>query len=730
MSSVLTPEFYSSIIQHTNDMICIITTEGLYKYVNNAVSTKMGYAYHDLIDKSALHYIHPDDLPDILGVLQDINHAGQIKVKPFRFLHQNGGWRWLSLTLTNMLDNPAICGLVTNCRDITEEVEANTLLSKKEAYYSALFFNHPDLVFTLNEQGIIESSNAKVANILGYTTGETWGQHFAQYVAPTHLEEALQAFRKVIENGAHTFETRIVDKNKQLLDLSVTLVPVWLHGRITAVHCVAKDITQVKQAERLLREQAVQLNNILGSITDSFFALNKHWQITYANPTFAKFLKLPAEKLLKRNIWQETPDLISTHFYRKCMEVMVTGRPTEYEEYIGVLGTITNYRIYPFEEGIAVCFTDISAKKAAEEELKKLSLVASKTTNGVLITCKNGLIEWANNSFLNLTGYTLAEIENKDPLKLLQGPDTNQEALQNLRRLLVLGIPFSEELLTYKKNGEKVWIAADITPILDDEGKIEKLIILYTDISERKFAETKLLQLNENLVQQNSDLRQFTYIVSHNLRAPVANIVGLTRLLAKLDASSAAFSKAVQNLDISVQRLDNVIHDLSKIVSIKTPENTDSTEPVNLRALSTEIAQSLHETTIAIKATIDLQIDKNLTIYTKRAYLYSILHNLFTNSIKYRSDERPLLLQLQVSKAQNGSLLIKVTDNGLGMDMDVVRPNIFKLYNRFHVHTEGRGLGLYLVKSQVEALGGSIEVESEKGLGTRFYIQFRTPRYQ
>ncbi|NDK55367.1 PAS domain S-box protein [Pontibacter fetidus] len=728
MHNKFTPEFYSAIIKNSHDMITILDPSGIYKYVSDSVELHFGFKSEELVNNSALHLVHAEDLPEVLQVLEAIKNEKQIKVKPFRYLHQNGTWRWLSLIITNMLDNPDINGYVTNARDITDEVTSVMKLEKSQAYYKALFFNHPDLVFTLNEYGLIEELNASVSRLSGYLTEEAIGKHFTHFMAPSHLEEGLQAFRKVIAGGAHTFETKILNKDNQLVDISVTLVPVWLADRITAVHCIAKDITQIKLSERQLQEQTTQLNNILGSITEAFFALNRQWCFTYANRTFAEYFKLPPEKLLNRNIWQDSPELVRTFFYRKCMQVMATGVALEFEEYVEPIQATVCYRIYPFEDGIAVCYTDISARKAAQDELNKLSLVASKTTNGVIITDKNGIIEWVNNSFMKLTGYAIDELLHKDPIALLQGPETSKADILNLKRLLCLAIPFSEELLSYKKDGDKIWVAADITPILDEEGAVEKFVVIYTDISDRKFAEEKLLQMNENLVMQNRDLEQFTYIVSHNLRAPIANMMGLTRILPKLDISTPSYNTAIANLDKSALRLDAVISDLSKILSIKSPDNAEKTETINLQEITTEVVHSLQESFSAINATINLQVPDSLQLNAKRAYLYSIIHNLMTNAIKYRSEERALQVQVEVALKPEG-ILLQIQDNGLGMDMEAVRPHIFKLYKRFHVHTEGKGLGLYLVKSQVEAMGGTIEVESAKGTGSVFRILFRNQQY-
>ena len=110
MNSALTSEFYSTIIQNSHDMITIVDPSGIYKYVSNSVELQVGYTTSDMVGHSALRHIHPDDLPYILNVLETIQSEKQIKAKPFRYLHKNGTWRWLSMVLTNMLESPVIQG--------------------------------------------------------------------------------------------------------------------------------------------------------------------------------------------------------------------------------------------------------------------------------------------------------------------------------------------------------------------------------------------------------------------------------------------------------------------------------------------------------------------------------------------------------------------------------------------------------------------------------------------
>jgi PAS domain S-box-containing protein len=727
-----TQDFFQSVVKYGSDLITIINEDGLYTYVSDSVTRLLGYTAEEMVGTSPFVHIHEDDVSMALSYFNNLSSTDQSKLPYFRYKHKNGTWRWLDCTATNMLCNSTINGFVTNSRDITEKIEAQQTKKESQAFYEALYFNHPDLVLTLNKEGIIQNSNSKILKITGFTTDEILGKRFASLAVESSITTLQHAFFKVLSGEAQTIETQILSKNYILLDLNLTLVPVILNGTVEAIQCIAQDLTDKKRAEHLLNAQAIQLNNIMGSITESFFALDDAYCFTYTNTFFSEYIKLTPAELYGKSIWELFPNMKSTYFYEKCQEVFSQSQPVECEEYIEHMNSVLFWKIYPFENGIAVCFTDISAKQKSLEERKNLSLVASKTTNGVLITNNRGEIEWVNHSFEILTGYLLYEVIGKDPADFLYGPETQQDTIESLRRTLIRNEPCSTEFINYTKSGDVFWVALDVTPILDEDGKLLKFINIYTDITDRKQAELRLLQLSDNLFKQNRDLQQFTYIVSHNLRAPVANVVGLTKLLQKLDKNAAPYNTALTNLDKSAVRLDNVIKDLSKILSVKSDDKDgdlyEESETVIIADLITEVLQSLQETLVSINADVKLSLVTNASLDIKRAYLYSIIHNLLTNAIKYRSNERPLQVQIQCVE-ENEQIMIAVKDNGTGMDMTKVKPHLFKLYKRFHTDVEGKGLGLYLVKSQVEALNGQIEVESEMGVGTEFRISFKNLQY-
>ncbi len=231
-----------------------------------------------------------------------------------------------------------------------------------------------------------------------------------------------------------------------------------------------------------------------------------------------------------------------------------------------------------------------------------------------------------------------------------------------------------------------------------------------------------LQSTNLELIKHNGQLEQFGYIASHNLRAPVARILGLASL-AKLETPlSDSVSDIVNRLHESATDLDEIIGDLNTILEIRKGAHL-KVEKVDLKHKFEKARNVLSETLQNIQATITQDFAAGKEAKGVNVYFESILYNLLSNAIKYRSDERPLQVSISTAKKNNRLELI-FSDNGIGIDLPKFRSKLFSLYQRFHTHVEGKGLGLFLVKTQVESMGGTIDVKSEVGVGTTFILTF------
>lgn len=233
-----------------------------------------------------------------------------------------------------------------------------------------------------------------------------------------------------------------------------------------------------------------------------------------------------------------------------------------------------------------------------------------------------------------------------------------------------------------------------------------------------------LTDMNDELIKHNNELRQFSYTVSHNLRGPVASLLGLIGLI-EVDTIPDKDKEVFEHFKTATHQLDQIIKDISKIIDIRH-DIFKIRQKIDLDAEIVETMQLLRREI----ESHDIRIVRNLEaipcIYSIKPMVNSIIYNLISNAIKYRSSERPPVITIS-SGEDDQFYILEVEDNGLGIDLNQNRESLFKLYKRFHYHTEGKGLGLFLVKLQCESLGGGIEVESEINRYTRFVVKLKKP---
>ena len=227
-----------------------------------------------------------------------------------------------------------------------------------------------------------------------------------------------------------------------------------------------------------------------------------------------------------------------------------------------------------------------------------------------------------------------------------------------------------------------------------------------------------LLLTNQQLVSHNNELQQFSYTISHNLRGPVASMLGLINIHQHAGTPEEA-KQILSLLEQSTQSLETVIRDLNKIIDIRN----DKFSIFEKISFSQEISL-IKKTLNPFISTNDARIESNFQIdeiVSIKAYINSILYNLISNAIQYRSFDRSPVIRIS-SNILNDQVLLEVSDNGLGIDLNKFKGDMFKLYKRFHTHTQGKGLGLYLVKQQIEKLNGRVEIESKLNEGTTFKV--------
>jgi len=259
-------------------------------------------------------------------------------------------------------------------------------------------------------------------------------------------------------------------------------------------------------------------------------------------------------------------------------------------------------------------------------------------------------------------------------------------------------------------------------PVHDENGNLTMVIGFGIDITDRKIMEEKQTALVKQLSAQNVQLIDFCNIVSHNLRAPLVNMGMLVKFIEETtDETEQRF--LISKLDPVIENLNTTFNELVESIQIKQDleikyENLLLVDCLQrtMEGLETEITNS--------KAVIESDFSLAPKIYCPSKYLFSIFHNLISNSLKYQSPTRSPVINVKSEKI-DGNIILSVTDNGLGIDLEKHKENFFKIGKVFHRHPNAKGFGLFMTKTQVDAMNGRIWVDSMPDQGSTFYIEFK-----
>ncbi|MCY7422531.1 MAG: response regulator [Chitinophagaceae bacterium] len=260
-------------------------------------------------------------------------------------------------------------------------------------------------------------------------------------------------------------------------------------------------------------------------------------------------------------------------------------------------------------------------------------------------------------------------------------------------------------------------------PLFEKDNSINKILLATQNISEQKKNETEKELLIEELMHNNNDLKQFSYITSHNLRAPLSNLLGIIKLIDLSSITDPMTSLLLKNFKECTLQLNETVNDLINVLIIKNNVNTKK-ETLSIPQTFEKVISSVQNTIDNFNAQIEHDFNDVDKVEFNKSYLESILLNLLTNALKYSSPDRRPFIRVYTKKIDEVTKLY-FSDNGLGIDMARHKNKIFGLYQRFHDHADSKGLGLYMVNSQIIVMGGEIEVVSEVDKGSTFVITFK-----
>lgn len=378
-----------------------------------------------------------------------------------------------------------------------------------------------------------------------------------------------------------------------------------------------------------------------------------------------------------------------------------------------------------------ICVRVLGLFQDIDDQTKKAKLLALKEeelrTNfeqaivGMAILDLTGHWIKVNDSLNKMLGYNQGEFLKLTFMDITHVDDLNNDT-DAFKRL------FSGEIDHYKcekryihKNGDTVWVKLSSSLVKNKFGEPMHFIAQISDITKAKNHAIKIKKLLKTTESQNERLLNFSHIVSHNLRSHYSNLFMLIDIL-KTDLPETTKNEIFPMVEEAVTNLGETIDNLNEVASINTKKDMPL-EPINLLDRFNRVTTGVSGLILNADANLHVAINPDITVKGIPAYMDSVLLNFLTNAIKYKKPNTRPNIEIE-ALTKDDKVILKIKDHGLGIDLKMHGKKLFGMYKTFHKHKDARGLGLFITKNQIQAMGGKIDVESEVNVGTTFYLEF------
>ncbi len=734
-----TEEFFKLLVESSAAVTQLADSELIISFSSNAIEDVLGFTPSELTGKKVLDLVHPDDRERVRDWLINIRleHEKQHKLE-YRLKNKQGDWIWVENNARNMLNNETIKAIVMNYRNIQSKKIADHALIQAEQRLSLLLNNTEQSFIVLNSRLRIVTYNraAQDHSPFFFTQELQSGISVLDLVNKEENSNYINLFEQVFQGLEIERETKFADTNNKVHIFNHAYRPLFdQYKDISGVFITSTDVTEKKKLTEELATNSERLKTAqriakLGYyeydyISDLFFCSQEFYQIlcvSYLDGSkmffshIHKMLHHDDKEMVQREIGRSVEG--GSDFNLEFRLIMPDGN----EKVILAIGS-TAKNIDGQPEKFRVTLQDITDSKMAILAIQTLESrfksLFENSIDGVILSKYQGNIISANPSACNLLGYSQQEITSLSRSNLV---DINSAMVQEMITVRENTGSYAGELLFRHKNG--YYIPAEVTSIsLKDARGSTYISTIIRDITEKKKIEAEQKALTEELLKNNQNLQQFSFITSHNLRAPVANLRSLLGLYNKENPADEFNQLLIEKFEEATEQLNQTLNDLINVLVIKSNTNIER-EPINLPHVINEVQKTVQNLLDQENCTIEVDFNEVEVLIYNRIQIESIFLNMITNAVRYRCPERDPHIKIR-SYLLEDWIQIDFSDNGLGMDLNRYGDRLFGLYQRFHEHKEGKGLGLYMTRSQITATGGKIEVESEPGKGTTFKIYFK-----
>lgn len=707
-----------------------------------------GRGYPDLIGHS--HYeVHPD-LPDVWKEAHQKGLTGEtIKNDDDFWIQKDGTKYWLRWAIVPWHDTEGeIGGIIISTEDITERKRAEEELRKSEERYRYLFQNNPYPMWIYDRKTLafLDVNEAAITKY-GYSHQEFLNMTIVDIRPSQDVEQLMKNLAQPRQPLEQSDGWRHRLKDGTVIPVEITSHTIEIDGHESAL-VLAQDVTARKRAEAQLERNNYILNEILESIQDDFYVLDRDWNFVYASRLFTSKIGKEPKDFIGKNIWEMFPKHLGTVFEENFREAMEKREVRRFE--VGGKYTIAWYRMtaFPSADGITILGTDITERKQIQDALQRAhdELEVKVQERTAALSQANALLQALMDyvpdhiyfkdlecRFIRNSRSQASLLGISDPAQLVGKTDFDffphaakayaeeQEVMRSGKSL----VDFEEWVVW--PDGRETWVSTTKVPLRNSEGETIGIFGISRDITERKRIEQDIQQLNSDLEKQaaqlqvaNKELEAFSYSVSHDLRAPLRAIDGYTRILVEdYEAILDEEGKRVCGIiSAEARRMGQLIDDLLAFSRLGRKEMYSSN--IDMKALVVSVLNDLEKE--EDRERIDLKIASLPSVKADSSLIRQVWINLLSNAIKFTSKRDRAAIEVG-SKSTNDEVIYYVRDTGAGFDMEYAN-KLFGVFQRLHSESEfeGTGVGLAIVQRIVRRHGGRVWAEGEVDKGATFYF--------
>ena len=627
---------------------------------------------------------------------------------------------------------------IRNLQMLQQAKSSRKALQTRENHMKTVLNNAMDAVVNYTYDGLITFWNHQAESMFGWSFEEVSGKKLFDLIMTPDLDQNDRVVMKSDINLGNQpvvnrrMEVPVLRKDGSSFPAELTITTVREDDGMS-YSAFVRDITESRRYEQKLEKSEARFRNLVETADDLIYETNTRGICTYANPVIAKLLGVPSEDLIGTNLGRIIRVDYAKMVIDTCRMQLRHRIPATYHEFPIVttegkqVWIGQNVRIVE-ENGVVKGFMAVSRVITDKVEAQKMLKRSEERYRNIMESIELGMIEVdpkgqitrAYDHFCKMTGYTSDELVGQHARTLLL-PKEFYDLMDEENRKRKEGKSGIYEIQIIQKGGKRIWVLVSETATYDEFNRLVGSISIHYDITERKRDEQLLKQQHARLERVNIELDRFFYSVTHDLKAPLANLQGLVSI-SKLETDKKKLPEYYDLMDKSIRNMRGFVSDLitySRNANVEVEHET-----FNIELMLSEIIREHQFMKNSDQIDFTIKVKGLKEIKTDVSRFRIVFNNLISNAIKYHdfSKEKPFV---KVRASTSGGVTrISVEDNGVGIDgADIVR--IFDMF--YHVESSGSnvsssGIGLYILKETLKKIDGDISVSSEKGEGTTFTV--------